>query len=261
MAQEKIMHDDSVRDRLAADLLRARDTAQLATPPSQPGAAFDLDIAYQVGRVLHERLVARGFQSVGRKIGFTNPAVWEQFKVSQPIWAHMYAQSVHVAQGGSIRLSLDGMVAPRLEPEIVLKLRRPIPSGDPSPEELAGCVEWAAIGFEIVESHYPEWRFTAAEAVADFGVHAARVVGTPWQLGSADPQEVTAMLRTLKVSFRHGSEIFAEGEGCMRRKSPDCASGCRSCSTCCWPTPTPTRVRISGRSGDCSRRRPPILRF
>ena len=123
--------------------------------------SFDLDSGYQVGHVLHERLLKRGYQSIGRKIGFTNRTMWEQFKVSQPVWAHMYAQTVHFAQEGYLRLPLDGMVAPRLEPEVVLKLRHAVPSGDPSVEELARCLEWVAIGFEIVDSHYPDWRFTA----------------------------------------------------------------------------------------------------
>src|SRR5262245_54883941 len=134
------MSDDRTNEQLVADLLRARDTAQVATFPSQPGVVMDLDRAYEVGRLLHERLVGRGFRPVGRKIGFTNPATWERFQVNQPIWAPVYQQTVHFAEGGRLRLSLDGMVAPRIEPEVVLKLFRPVPDGDRSAEELAGCV-------------------------------------------------------------------------------------------------------------------------
>jgi 2-oxo-3-hexenedioate decarboxylase len=219
------MHDDAARDRLATELLRARDAVQLATLPSQLGAALDLDSAYQVGRVLHERLVERGFRSVGRKIGFTNRALWEQFKVSQPIWAPMYTQTVHFAQEGYARLTLDGMVAPRLEPEVVLKLRHPIPSAESSAEELAPCVEWAAIGFEIVDTHYPDWRLTAAEAVADFGLHAALVVGTPWYVDSENLQHVATILPKLKVTLRGGKDFVAEGEGCNALGSPLLALG------------------------------------
>jgi 2-oxo-3-hexenedioate decarboxylase len=178
-----------------------------------------------MGRVLHERLVERGYQSIGRKIGFTNSALWEQFQVSQPIWAHMYAQTVQFAQGGQARLSLAGMVSLRLEPEVVLKLRHPVPKGEPSPEELAACLEWAAVGFEIVHSHYPEWRFTGAEAVADFGLHAALVVGTPWRLDSENPQHIATMLETLKVILRGGKDFEAEGEGRNALGSPLLALG------------------------------------
>ena len=95
--------------------------------------------------------------------------------MTEPVWAQMYAQTVHFSHGGQSRLTLDGMVAPRLEPEVVLKLRCPLPNGEPSSEELARCVEWAAVGFEIVDAHFADWRFKAdEEAVADFGLHAAR---------------------------------------------------------------------------------------
>ena len=173
------MRDHLADERLVADLLQARDAARLTPSPSQRGMEFDLDRGYQVGNTLHERLSNRGYQAVGRKIGFTNPAMWEQFDVKQPIWAHMYSETVHFAPEGYLRLPIDGLVAPRLEPEVVLKLRDAVPDGDPSIEQIARCIEWAAIGFEIVDSHYPDWRFTASEAVADFGVHAALVVGPP----------------------------------------------------------------------------------
>src|SRR5262249_5466638 len=176
--------------RLVEELLQARDAVRLTLNPSHFGFGLTLGRAYQIGRGLHERLVARGFAPVGRKIGFTNRSTWEQFQVSEPIWAHVYAQTVHSTQTGHARVPLDVMFAPRLEPEIVLKLRSPVPGGEAPAEELARCIEWAAVGFEIVDTHYADWRFTAAEAVADFGVHAALVVGTPWRVDSEQPARI-----------------------------------------------------------------------
>ena len=219
------MQDYLADERLVADLLQARDVARLTPSPSQRGMEFDLDRGYQVGNTLHERLLKRGYRAVGRKIGFTNPAMWEQFDVKQPIWAHMYTETVHFAQEGYLRLPLDGLVAPRLEPEVVLKLRHAVPSGDPSVEELAGCLEWAAVGFEIVDSHYPDWRFTASEAVADFGVHAALVVGTPWRVDSVDPRHLATSLQTLEVTLRGGKDFVADGVGRNALGSPLLALG------------------------------------
>jgi 2-oxo-3-hexenedioate decarboxylase len=214
------MNDEPSLEQLTADLLQARDAAQLTTQPSQRGAGFHIEHGYEVGRSLHARLVERGYRPAGRKIGFTNPAMWELFKVKQPIWAHMYTQTIHFAQEGHVRLSLDGMVAPRLEPEVVLKLRQAVPSGEPSVEELARCLEWAAIGFEIVDAHYPDWRFNAADAVADFGLHAALVVGTPWRVDSENPLQVATTLQTLRVTLRGGKDFVAEGQGSNVLGSP-----------------------------------------
>jgi 2-oxo-3-hexenedioate decarboxylase len=219
------MWDDRALGDLATDLLRARDAAVLTTRPSLREAPFDLERGYRVGRALHERLTGRGYRATGRKIGFTNPATWREFGLDTPVWAPVYQQTVHFAGQGPFRLSLSGMVAPRVEPEIVLKLRRRAPAGDAPAEEWAGCLEWAAVGFEVVDCHYPDWAFSAAEAVADFGVHAALVVGVPWRVESEDPCHVATALQTLRVTLRGGKDFAADGEGRNALGSPLLALG------------------------------------
>jgi 2-oxo-3-hexenedioate decarboxylase len=219
------MNRREANERNVAELLQARDAVRRTLNPSHFGFDLTLGRAYQIGRRLHERLEARGFRPVGRKIGFTNRALWEQFRVTEPIWAHVYAQTVHRAGEGHAHVALGAMVAPRLEPEIVLKLCSDLPGGEPAAEELARCIEWVAVGFEIVDSHYADWRFTAAEAVADFGVHPGLVVGAPWRVESEDPAQVTAILRTLKVTLHGGNGFRAEGEGSNALGSPLLALG------------------------------------
>src|SRR5580658_7786203 len=131
-------HDASAR--LIAELLQARDDGGLVANPSQVGFDLSLEDAYLIGHALHGRLVAGGFKPAGRKIGFTNRALWEQFQVSAPIWAHTYEQTIHFAHDGNLRLSLAGMIAPRLEPEVVLKLSAPVSPAQSSPEALAHCI-------------------------------------------------------------------------------------------------------------------------
>jgi 2-oxo-3-hexenedioate decarboxylase len=72
--------------------------------------------------------------------------------------------------------ALVGLPEPRIEPEIVLHLAS-APHADMSEDELFGCVDWIAHGFEIVHSVFPGWTFTAADAVAAYGVHSALLLG------------------------------------------------------------------------------------
>ncbi len=76
------MNRREANEKLVAELLQARDAVRLAANPSHCGFDLPLGRAYQIGRQLHEGLVSRGFKPIGRKIGFTNRATWEQFKVS-----------------------------------------------------------------------------------------------------------------------------------------------------------------------------------
>ncbi len=205
-------------ERLASELMQARDGAKNIAPPSQGDPTFDVARGYRIGLALHRQLVRRGCQPVGRKIGFTNPATWKEFRLDTPIWAHVYDRTLHTTERGHCTLSLSGMLAPRIEPEVVLKLSKPF--GELNAKAVASCVEWVAIGFEVVDSHYPDWRFTAPDAVADFGFHAALVVGSPWVVGSEDPERLVAILEGLRVTLRGSREVIAEGEGRNALGSP-----------------------------------------
>ena len=58
------------------------------------GGAFDVPSAYQAARLVHEMRLAEGALPVGRKLGFTNPAMWTHYGVGEPIWAHVYDTTV-----------------------------------------------------------------------------------------------------------------------------------------------------------------------
>lgn len=211
--------------QITEQLLCARDEARLTDLPSQGQSDFTLEQGYQIGLQLHRQMEARGYVSAGRKIGFTNPATWEEFDLDTPIWAHMYSKTVHFAERDRFRLSLAGMAAPRIEPEIVIKLKAPLTGTDLSTETICNAVEWVAIGFEVVDSHFPDWCFTAADAVADFGVHAALVVGTPWPVTPDNAEQLIAQLPELNVTLRQENTILAEGKGSNALGSPLLAVG------------------------------------
>src|SRR5438552_17895604 len=77
------------------------------------------------------------------------------------MWASIWAHTVHQAVAGHARLSLDRLVQPRIEPEVVFSLRAPVPAGADA-HTVLNATEWIAAGFEIVQSHYPDWKFTDA---------------------------------------------------------------------------------------------------
>ncbi|GAC1583615.1 MAG: hypothetical protein NVS3B28_03350 [Candidatus Velthaea sp.] len=154
--------------RTIADALwEARRDRAAIVPPSVRFAHFDLADAYAVGAELHARRTLAGERRAGLKIGFTNTAVWAALGLGEPICAAIYDRTVRHAVNGAdeIVLEMRPFVAPALEPEIVLGLG---PDG----------VQWWALGFEIVDCHYPDWRMKPADALADYGLHGELVVGT-----------------------------------------------------------------------------------
>ena len=193
--------------------IKSFEDVELITPPSTRYEGFDLKNAYSVADELSRWRCENGQKSIGRKIGFTNQAIWEDHGLNTPIWAHMYEDTVQFAKGNLARLSLTGMVLPRIEPEIVFKLKAaPIATGA-EPAEILKQIEWVALGIEIVDSHFPDWKFGPADAVADFGVHAALIIGTPMIINEQETVNLSGQLETFHVALKKNHRVLAEGVG------------------------------------------------
>ncbi|WP_423068519.1 2-keto-4-pentenoate hydratase [Devosia sp. CN2-171] len=159
-------------DRIAAelaDLWRAGRERQRLTDEYQ----LDLPTAYRVAKVVRERKAEGGDRWIGRKIGFTNHHMWEVYDVKAPFWAAMYESSVQDNDG---TLKVNGFPNPKIEPEVIFGLSA-APAAGMNERDLLGCINWVALGFELVSSIYPNWKFQAPDAVAGFGLHALLAIG------------------------------------------------------------------------------------
>jgi 2-oxo-3-hexenedioate decarboxylase len=120
---------------------------------------------------------------LGRKIGFTDRTIWAEYNVYAPIWGYVYNRTVHnLAQIGDT-FSLMGLAEPRIEPEIAFKLAL-APALDMDETALLACIDWVGHDFEIVQSIFPGWKFSAADTVATFGLHGALLIGPRHRLRS-----------------------------------------------------------------------------
>ena len=110
------------------------------------------------------------------------------------------------------------MAAPRIEPEVVFKLRS-APSGGEE-KSLLASIEWMAVGFEIVDCHYPGWKFRPADTVVDFGLHAALVVGTPETFAEMRDETLLRCLKEFHIVLLCEGEEMARGKGAFVLGSP-----------------------------------------
>ena len=118
---------------------------------------------------------ASGAKVLGRKIGFTNRTIWAQYGVYAPIWGYVFDRTMHDLATVEA-LPLTPFSEPRIEPEIVFGLAA-APSAQMDETTLMLCIAWVALGFEIVQSIFPGWKFSAADTVAANGVHGALLIG------------------------------------------------------------------------------------
>src|SRR5262245_14195403 len=73
--------------------------------------AFNLDDAYRASALAHKMRLGKGYKPVGRKAGFTNSRIWDEYGVHAPNWGYVYDRSLH-------DLATPLSLAPYAEPKI-----------------------------------------------------------------------------------------------------------------------------------------------
>jgi 2-oxo-3-hexenedioate decarboxylase len=179
-------------DALATEIMAAQDAAGQIRPFTDRWPDFDLPAAYEVARRVHARRIAAGAKAVGRKIGFTNSNIWPQYGVYAPIWAHVYDTTVAMLEGTHASCAVAALAEPRIEPEIVFRFRE-APGAGATPAQILAAVDWVAHGFEIVQSHFPAWKFRAPDTVADGSLHGRLFVGPPQRIAALGSDPVDAL--------------------------------------------------------------------
>ena len=206
---------------IARELLTAYETAQMVSVPPSGRPGFGLDTAYQVEAALKKFREAAGHRAVGRKVGYANKAMWRILKLETLVWAHMYDDTVHYSDRNSATLSVVPPRSLKIEPEIVFGLREP-PNLGGAPDAAAALMrtEWLAIGFEIIDCPFSEWKFQPSDFVASFGLHAALVIGEKIPVRAEFIPTLVDELSRVKVRVSRNGAFVEEGSGRNALKNP-----------------------------------------
>jgi 2-oxo-3-hexenedioate decarboxylase len=190
--------------------------SQIPTFSSRPGG-LSLAQAYQVTPLLRAAFEGRGETITGRKIGFTNRQMWKPFGVDSPIWGYATSRTTFDLADKQV-LALKDFQEPRIEPEIMFGLRA-APTAAMNDDALIDCLEWVALGYELVQSIFPDWKFAAADTVAANGVHGALLIGTRHAI-AARKAEWQRELATFEVELSCNGALVQRGGGSLVLDSP-----------------------------------------
>lgn len=160
-----------------------------------------MDDAYRITALANGMRVAKSYRPVGRKIGFTNRRIWDEYGEHAPIWGHVYDRTLHDL---AAPFPLAALAEPKIEPEIMLGLSR-APSPGMDDAALLSCVGWAAHGYEIVQSIFPGWTFAPADTVVVNGLHGALLIGPRHEIDAKATEWLSAL-----TSFE--IELFCDGK-------------------------------------------------
>jgi len=206
---------------LADELIALYEAAREAPPFSETYPGLTAAQGYEAAQALHRHRLARGWKPLGRKIGFTNRTLWPRYGVYEPIWGTVYDRTASFAAGDRGVVPLDGLLNPRIEPEICFRLKA-VPRG-PGAEALLEAIDWVAHSFEIVQSPFPGWKFQLADCTAANGLHGRLLVGTPQPV--RELPQLAAALPSLSVELLKAGIVVDRGVGANVLDSPLLALG------------------------------------
>jgi 2-keto-4-pentenoate hydratase len=202
---------------IANDVLAAlASRKQISQFSSRPGG-LSLADAYRVTPLLRTAFEARGEKIVGRKIGFTNFGMWKAFGVDAPVWGYATDHTTFdLAQTRTVKTA--DFAEPRIEPEIMFGLNA-APAAGMTDDALLDCVDWIALGYEVVQSIFTGWKFTAADVVAANGVHGRLLVGNRHAVAPRKAQWLRE-LAAFEVVLSCDGAVSQKGGGALVLGSP-----------------------------------------
>jgi 2-oxo-3-hexenedioate decarboxylase len=208
--------DDAVAEALALELIALHDSPRELPPFTERYRGLTPAAGYGAARRLHSDRLGRGWRPRGRKIGFTNRNLWERYGVHEPVWGTVYDRTLLNAREGRARVSLAGLVQPRIEPEVCFGLSAS--PRDRSAQALLAAISWVAHSIEIVQCHHPGWKVTIADCTTDNGLHGRLVVGD--RIDLVDLPALADRLPALEVTLLRGGLVVDRGVGANVLGSP-----------------------------------------
>lgn len=195
-------------DTAAIAVLDSLSNMRPIAPFTDADPGFDLGRSYDAALSVMRMREARGERVVGGKLGFTNRTIWDEYNVHAPVWGPVYDTTTGSLEGP---VDVGAFLEPRIEPEIIFRLSG-LPGRDATPEAAMACVSHVALGFEIVQSVYPGWRFRAPDTVAAFALHGRLLHGPFQPVGDSDRADWTKRLTGFSATLERDGTLADTGD-------------------------------------------------
>lgn len=134
---------------------------------------LSVEDAYQIQDLVMERYMRGDDRLIGWKMGLTSKAKQQSVGVDEAIYGHLLkSMELH-----SPEVSLEGLIHPRVEPELAFVLKRPLEGPDVTPRDVWLATECIMPAIEVIDSRYKNFSFTLVDVIADNASSAKFYVG------------------------------------------------------------------------------------
>lgn len=203
------MEHDQLARTLATHLGAARSGRRAVPSLADDHPGLDLEAGYAVQLIQREDFGPL----VGWKLGVTSRAKQQQVGVHEPIRGFLAIE--HALDLGE-PLVVGEHIQPRTEPEIVFVMGRDLAGAAVTAVDVLAATEAVAVGIEVLDSRFLDYRFTMPDVVADNASAARFVVGTPVPLAGID-------LRLVGVVMERNGTVVGTASGAASLGHPAAA--------------------------------------
>jgi 2-keto-4-pentenoate hydratase len=191
---------------VAWSLRSARRAGRTLDVPLSRSPGLSLADAYRIQDQMTALRLADGERLAGWKLGYTSAVMRAQMGIEAPNFGPLTDAMLL----GSPAVLPAGALQPRVEPEIGLRLGRPLRAPCSADDVLAAC-DAALACLEIVDSVWSGYRFTLEDNTADGSSAAWAVVGPPLPVSD---------LASLPVTLSVDGEMVERGTGAAASGHP-----------------------------------------
>lgn len=162
-----IATDRALLDELARELRDAEASARAIPPLSARHGDLTVADAYAIQEVnVRARAddVSRPARVVGHKVGLTSEAMQQMLGVDEPDFGVLYDDRVHTS---GVVLSMDGLIAPRVEPEWAFVLSADLPGPTVTAADVREATAVVIPALEVIDSRVADWQIALVDTIAD----------------------------------------------------------------------------------------------
>jgi 2-oxo-3-hexenedioate decarboxylase len=185
---------------LVDKLENAKKTGKAVSQLTNENPELSLNEAYEIQAQLVKRMGSYLGKISGLKLGLTSFAKQRDVKVFETIRG-VLLEKMEVQPDSTI--STQGMIHPRFEPEVAVKLARPIE--ELSFDGVIGALAWAGPAIEIIDSRYQDFQFNLVDVVAD------NTSASGFILGKSQWKDLLDEVRLYGVVVKKNGKIMATG--------------------------------------------------
>ncbi len=187
----------------AAELAARLRAAAVARTAIEPLTAERPELDLAAGYAVQRELRAAAGPLAGWKLGVTSRAKQAQVGVDSPVYGFLAAADALVV---GTPLDAAALIQPRCEPEIAFVLDRDLAGPDVTADEVLAATAGVAVGIEVLDSRYRDYRFTMADVVADNASAGRFVIGATVPVAGVD-------LRRVGVILERNGEVVGTAAG------------------------------------------------